>query len=63
MARVLERITCPNDPEHGMVNKRWLPPAEREMITKWDGDVFEIDCQYCGKYEYPEPENNPRSAH
>jgi hypothetical protein len=46
-----------------MVTKRWLSPGEREMITKWDGDVFEIDCRVCGKYEYPELETNPPATH
>ena len=48
-----EVIACPKYPDHGPVAKRWLPPAEREMITsdKYP-DVYEIDCPHCGKYEY-----------
>jgi redox-regulated HSP33 family molecular chaperone len=47
-----ERIKCPRNPSHGMATKRWLPPEEREMITEGEGDVFEIDCEFCGKTEY-----------
>ena len=46
-----EQIKCPRDPAHGLANKRWLAPEERQMITRGDGDVFEIDCHFCGKYE------------
>jgi hypothetical protein len=45
-------IICPHNPDHGMTVKRWLPPEEREMLIKVPGDVFEIDCPYCGKTEY-----------
>jgi hypothetical protein len=48
-----EQIKCPRFREHGMVTKRWLPLEEREM-SKADGDVFEIDCRLCGKFEYQE---------
>jgi len=51
MPDTIETVTCPRYPDHGDAGKRWLPPDEREMITKWDGDVFEIDCPTCGKYE------------
>ena len=47
-----ERIRCPHNPDHGIATKRWLPPEERQMITVGDGDVFEIDCEFCGKTEY-----------
>jgi hypothetical protein len=51
MTRATEQIACPHYPEHGLATKRWLPPDERQMITKVPGDVFEIDCPYCGKTE------------
>jgi hypothetical protein len=46
-----EQIRCPREPSHGFCTKRWLAPEDRQMITNWDGDVFEIDCAICGKYE------------
>jgi hypothetical protein len=60
-----QRITCPRHPDHGIATVRWLPPEEREMITAGDGDVFEIDCPFCGKTEFrygptqvnPDPED------
>jgi hypothetical protein len=51
----IEQVECPRYPEHGMTSKRWLAPEEREMFTKIENeDVFEIDCHFCGKYEYRE---------
>jgi hypothetical protein len=47
-----EEIQCPRFPEHGLATKRWLPPKEREMITKIAGDVFAIKCERCGEYEW-----------
>jgi hypothetical protein len=47
-------IFCPKNPDHGMTTKRWLHHDDREMITRNDEDVFEIDCPICGKYEYRE---------
>lgn len=46
-----EQIKCPRYPDHGMVTKRWLPPEEREMITKVEGDVYAVKCPLCGEYE------------
>jgi hypothetical protein len=52
MPPVTEQIACPKNPDHGIVSNRWLSPEEREMIRGESGDVFEIDCPDCGKYEY-----------
>jgi hypothetical protein len=52
MPPVTEEIKCPHDPGHGTVTKRWLPPEERELCTKYAGDVYEIDCPHCGKVEF-----------
>jgi hypothetical protein len=57
----IDQIACPRAPSHGMVTRRWLPLEEREMLTKVSGDVFEIDCKFCGSYEY-QPPDNPASA-
>jgi hypothetical protein len=51
MPPATQQIKCPRDPAHGLANKQWLAPEDRQMITNWDGDVFEIDCASCGKYE------------
>ena len=55
MPSTKEQVECPRNPEHGMVAKRLLAPDERQMATKAGGDVFEIDCSVCGKYEHPAP--------
>jgi hypothetical protein len=51
MHAAVGNFACLKKPEHGFTFVRWLPPEEREMLTKWNGDVFEIDCPQCGKYE------------
>jgi hypothetical protein len=48
---ILETIKCPKFPDHGLTVKRWLRPDEREALTLGAGDVYEIDCHHCGKYE------------
>lgn len=48
-----EYIKCPRNPDHGIATKRWLPPEERELLTKYNGDVFAIRCAHCGEYEVP----------
>jgi hypothetical protein len=58
MTPAIDRIACPKNLTHGMVSKRWLHPDDRQMITKFDSDVFEIGCEVCGKYEYSDPEGN-----
>ncbi len=46
-------VACPRYPDHGVVRIRWLPLAERELITKRDiADVYEVECRLCGKYEW-----------
>jgi hypothetical protein len=52
MSPAIEQVKCPRFPDHGMIAMRLLAPDERQMITAADGDVFEIDCPVCGKYEY-----------
>jgi hypothetical protein len=52
MLPATEQIQCPRNPDHGPVTMRRLPPEEREMITKGDGDVFAIRCKFCGEYEW-----------
>ena len=44
-------MKCQREPAHGLVNRRWVAREERQMITREDGDVFEIDCHFCGKYK------------
>jgi hypothetical protein len=46
----IKRIACPKNPDHGMTSKRLLQD-DRQMISEAEGDVFEIDCPICGKYE------------
>jgi hypothetical protein len=49
------QVTCPRNPEHGLALKLLLSPSERQMVRKSDaGNVFEIDCPVCGRYEYHE---------
>jgi hypothetical protein len=50
-----DQIRCPRNPDHGLVTKRCLAPEEREMITRVNGDVFEIGCHVCGRYECEVP--------
>jgi hypothetical protein len=57
---IIEQITCPKNPDHGMVNKRWLHPDDRQMITKGVDDVFEIDCAHCGKYEHRDEQTDEK---
>ncbi len=52
MPPAIQQIKCPRNPDHGVVTKRWLAPGERQVLDEWKGDVFEIDCTFCGKYEY-----------
>jgi hypothetical protein len=47
-----EQIACPRNPDHGMTTKRWLPPEERELLTKVKGDVYAVKCPHCGEYEW-----------
>jgi hypothetical protein len=55
MTRKVETTTCPRNPEHGMVRKRWLPHEDREYIkAPMFKEVFEIDCPHCGKTEHLE---------
>jgi hypothetical protein len=59
MLPAIEQIKCPREPAHGLCNKRWLALEDRQMITGGEGDVFEIDCAFCGKYETrPEARDN-----
>jgi hypothetical protein len=57
MPRKPEEICCPRNPDHGKAVKRWLR-GEYQQGGSGDNapiaDVFEIDCQTCGKYEYRE---------
>jgi hypothetical protein len=46
-----EQIKCPRNPDHGIVIKWWLAPEDRELLTKFSGDVYAIKCDYCGEYE------------
>jgi hypothetical protein len=49
-----QEIKCPRYPDHD-ATKRLLPAEEREQITRFpEEDVYEIDCPFCGKYEYRE---------
>jgi hypothetical protein len=53
MRTEIEKINCPKYPDHGTVTKQWLPPEQREQITKEGVEyVFKIDCPHCGQYEY-----------
>jgi hypothetical protein len=55
MKKEVENITCPKYPDHGTVTKQWLPPDQREQITKEGVEyVFKVDCPHCGQYEYVE---------
>jgi hypothetical protein len=60
MLPATDQIVCPRNPDHGLVTKRWLPLEERESLTEAAGDVFEIDCMECGKYEYRPSEFHAR---
>jgi hypothetical protein len=55
MPPTTDEIVCPRHPAHGLATKRLLPPEERENLTKAVGDVFEIRCRICGRYEYEVP--------
>src|SRR6266446_6651763 len=48
MISATEQIPCPRNPDHGPATKQWLPPKEREMITRGDGEVYAIRCKFCG---------------
>lgn len=57
MQRPSEQIKCVRNPDHGMAVKRWL----RGEYEGRDGsksarvaDIFEINCDSCGKYEIRE---------
>jgi hypothetical protein len=55
MRSEIEKIACPKYPDHGTVTKQWLPPQQREQITKEGVEyVFKIVCPHCGEYEYLE---------
>jgi hypothetical protein len=45
-------IMCPRHPDHGMAIKRSLLPEECQMLTKGKGQVFVIECEFCGTYEW-----------
>lgn len=58
MSRKTEEIECPNNPDHGLTVKRWLR-GEYQRVSGGGtsvpvADIFEINCQTCGKYEYRE---------
>ena len=56
-SRKTEEINCPRNPKHGLTIKRWLRGDYKQGGTgdhALIADVFEIDCQTCGKYEYRE---------
>ncbi len=36
---------------HELAIWKLLQPSDREMMTKVVGDVFEIACRRCGRYE------------
>ena len=57
MSRKTEEIRCPRNPDHGVTMKRWLRGDYKQGGTgdhALIADVFEINCQTCGKYEYRE---------
>jgi hypothetical protein len=60
MSPITEQIACPKYPDHGMVIKRWLHHDDRQMITKGEGEVFMIDCPFCGSYECQLPRYDDR---
>jgi hypothetical protein len=44
-------IKCPRFPDH-VATRRLLATTEREQFRDdVEGDVYEIDCPVCGKYE------------
>ena len=56
MSRKTEAIDCPNNPDHGLAFKRWLR-GEYQQVSGVGGsmpvaDIFEINCNMCGKYEH-----------
>jgi hypothetical protein len=56
-----DQIKCPRC--HELATSRLLQPSDREMMTKVVGDVFEIACHHCGRYEFKLPDYGSPTSH